>query len=176
MAFDLNHSIEVLRKTPAVLHSLLSGLSDEWTLSNYGENTFSPFDVVGHLLHGERTDWMPRLRIILEHGDSKPFEPFDRYAMYEESKGKSLDELLQAFAELRKQNLAELVALKLTSEQLNRQGLHPALGTVTLQQLLATWVVHDLNHLHQIAKSMAYQYRNEMGPWRQYVTFLPPDA
>lgn len=176
MAFDLNHSIEVLRKTPSVLHSLLNGLSDDWTRTNYGENTFSPFDVVGHLLHGERTDWMPRLRIILEYGDTKPFEPFDRYAMYEESKGKSLDELLQAFAKLRKQNLDELIALKLTVKQLNRQGLHPALGTVTLQQLLATWVVHDLNHLHQIAKSMAYQYRNEMGPWRQYVTFLPPDA
>jgi DinB superfamily len=176
MAFDLNHSIEVLRKTPSVLHSLLSGLSDEWTFSNYGENTFSPFDVIGHLLHGERTDWMPRLRIILEHGDSQPFESFDRYAMHEESRDKSLDELLQAFAELRKQNLDELVALKLTAKQLNRRGLHPALGTVTLQQLLATWVVHDLNHLHQIAKSMAYQYRNEMGPWRQYMTFLPPDA
>jgi hypothetical protein len=176
MPFTLDHSLEVLQRTPAVLHSLLHGLSDFWCKSNYGPETFSPFDVVGHLIHAEQTDWMVRARIILEHGESQPFPPFDRYAMYITSRGKTMADLLNEFAQEREKSLAELRALKLTPEQLDKRGTHPALGTVTLQQLLATWVAHDLNHLHQIAKAMAYQYRNEVGPWLEYLTFLPKDS
>jgi len=173
MKFELDQAMEVLQRTPSVLRSLLAGLSDDWIFNNYGENTFSPFDVVGHLIHGEETDWLVRAHVILEHGQSKPFAPFDRYAMYEASKGKTLAQLLKKFSQLREKNLNELRALKLTPEKLDKLGSHPALGTVTLRQLLATWVAHDLNHLHQIAKAMAYQYRHEVGPWREYLTFIP---
>ena len=176
MKFELNQAIEVLQRTPSVLRSLLGGLSDDWVFSNYGENTFSPFDVVGHLIHGEEADWLVRTRVILEHGQTKPFAPFDRYAMYEASKGKTLAQLLEEFAQLRERNLNELRTLNLTPEKLDKLGAHPALGTVTLRQLLATWVAHDLNHLHQIAKAMAYQYRHEVGPWREYLTFIPGDG
>lgn len=172
MNFLLDDAIDVLQRTPAVLRSLLDGLSDGWTLSNYGEATFSPFDVVGHLIHGERTDWMVRARVILEHGEATPFEAFDRYAMYEDSKGKSVAELLETFALLRAKNLEELRSLRLTSEQLGLRGTHPALGPVTLRQLLATWVVHDHNHIHQIAMSMAFQYGADVGPWRGYLGIL----
>lgn len=173
MKFELNQAMEVLQRTPDVLRSLLGGLSDGWIYNNYGENTFSPFDVVGHLIHGEETDWLVRTHVILEHGQAKPFAPFDRYAMYEASKGKTLTQLLEEFAQLREKNLNELRALNLTPEKLDKLGTHPALGPVTLRQLLATWVSHDLNHLHQIAKAMAYQYRLEVGPWKQYLTFMP---
>lgn len=175
MNFNLNTSLEVLERTPAILRAWLGGLSDAWAQSNYGDATFSPFDVVGHLIHGEQADWMPRARIILQHGEAKPFEPFDRYAMYQASQGKTMADLLTTFAELRSRNLTDLRALHLTAEQLERTGTHPALGQVTLKQLLATWVVHDLNHLHQIAKAMAYQYRDEVGPWQQYLSILPKD-
>jgi hypothetical protein len=144
-------------------------------LSNYGAATFSPFDVVGHLIHGEQTDWMVRVRVILEHGEARPFAPFDRYAMFEASKGKSMTELLRTFALLRAKNLADLRALHLTPEKLDGRGTHPALGGVTLRQLLAAWVVHDLNHLHQIAKAMAFQYQQEVGPWREYLSILPKE-
>lgn len=173
MTFNLPHAIEVLHRTPDVLHAWLGGLSDCWTLSNYGPDTFSPFDVVGHLIHGEEADWMVRARVILEHGEAMPFAPFDRYAMFKASEGKSMAELLATFAKLRARNLADLEALHLTAEQMERRGTHPALGMVTLQQLLATWVVHDLNHLHQIAKAMAWQYRHEVGPWKEYLSILP---
>jgi hypothetical protein len=173
MTFVLEQAIEVLQRTPDVLRALLGGLSDCWTLNNYGAATFSPFDVVGHLIHGEQTDWMVRARVILEYGEKTPFEPFDRYAMYEASKGKTMAELLQQFASLRTKNLDDLRALQLTPEKLECRGTHPALGGVTLRQLLATWVVHDLNHLHQIAKAMAFQYHTEVGPWREYLSLLP---
>jgi len=173
MDFTLPHALEVLERTPRVLQSLLGGLSEPWVRSNYGESTFSPFDVVGHLIHGERTDWMVRVDIILRHGEERAFEPFDRYAMYRESQGKTITDLLAEFAELRRSNLARLRAMTLTNNQLNLRGRHPALGPVTLRQLLATWVVHDMNHLHQVAKCMAYQYRDEVGPWRAYLTILP---
>lgn len=175
MTFKLDQAIEVLERTPVVLRALLGGLNDAWILTNYGEDTFSPFDVVGHLIHGEETDWMIRAHVILKHGEAQPFEPFDRYAMYQASQGKTLHELLGTFAQLRKKNLDDLRALKLTPEKLDSLGTHPALGTVTLRQLLATWVIHDLNHLHQIAKAMAFQYRHEVGPWREYLTILPRD-
>jgi hypothetical protein len=176
MKFDLEQALKVLTRTPNVLQAMLGELSSPWVMNNYGEKTFSPFDVVGHLIHGERTDWMPRVRVILKHGEEKPFEPFDRYAMYVASKGKSIDELLDSFTRLRGENVDELRRLNLAPSHLERRGKHPALGAVTLGQLLATWVVHDLNHIHQIAKSMAFQYREEVGPWRAYLTILPQDA
>ncbi len=173
MNFQPDQGIEVLGRTPAVLRALLGGLSDVWVLSNYGDKTFSPFDVMGHLIHGERTDWIPRARIILAHGEARAFEPFDRYAMYKDSRGKSLAELLDTFETLRRQNIGELQAMQLTPEKLALRGTHPELGAVTMEQLLAMWVVHDLNHIHQIAKSMAFQYRENVGPWRQFVSLFP---
>lgn len=175
MTFDLDQSIDILRRTPAALSALLGGLGDEWTRSNYGESTFSPFDVVGHLIHGERTDWMPRLRIVLDHGEARPFPPFDRYAMVEASRGRSMAELLATFAELRAANLAALRAAALPAEALDRCGTHPTFGRVTLRQLLAAWVVHDLGHTHQVVKAMAYQYRDAVGPWRKFLTILPQE-
>ena len=173
MTFTFDRSVEVLSRTPDVLRALLGGTSDFWTRSNYGEGTFSPFDVVGHLIHGEKTNWMTRVRVILEHGTSAPLPAFDRYAMFEDSKGRSMDELLEAFARLRAKNLDDLCALKLAPEQLDLAGTHPQVGVVTLKNLLAAWVVHDLGHLHQVAKAMAYQYRDEVGPWREFLTILP---
>jgi hypothetical protein len=173
MPFRLEQAIEALERTPAVLRAMLAGLSEPWVMNNYGPETWSPFDVVGHLIHGEKSDWIPRARIILDHGGSKPFEPFDRYAQYEASRGSTIDALLNEFESLRKQSLESLRSMKLTDAQLALPGTHPALGPVTLRNLLATWVCHDLNHIHQIAKSMAYQYRDEVGAWREYITILP---
>lgn len=176
MNFSLEHSVAVLRRTPGVLTALLGGLDDPWVFSNYGEKTFSPFDVVGHLIHADQTNWMVRLRMILESGEARPFPVFDRYTMYETDKGKSIDELLESFAAVRAANLQALGALNLTPQTLELRGMHPALGSATARQLLSSWVVHDLGHLHQIAKAMAHQYRDEVGPWRQYLTILPAPA
>ena len=172
MEFQLQQSIEILERTPKTLRSLLEGLSDPWLLNNEGPETFSPFDVVGHLIHGEETDWIPRTKIILEHGESRPFTPFDRFAFYETSKGKSLSELLATFQKLREQNVQALKGLKLTPEQLDLKGTHPELGRVTLRQLLATWATHDLGHLGQIARVMAKQYGSEVGPWKEFISIL----
>lgn len=169
----IERSVEVLERTPAVLSAMLRGMSDFWARSNYGESTFSPFDVVGHLLHADETNWMPRARVILAHGEATPLPAFDRYAMYESSRGKSIDDLLDAFARARARNIHDLRALGLTPARLETRGHHPDLGPVTLGQLIGAWVVHDLGHTHQIAKAMAYQYRNEVGPWSQYLTILP---
>jgi len=171
MDFNLDDALAVLDRTPATLSALLSGLSLGWVLATEGEGSWSPFDVLGHLIHGERTDWIPRARHILA-GDARPFEPFDRHAMLAESRGKGLDELLETFARLRAENLAELRAMKLSPVDLERTGPHPELGAVTLRQLLATWVVHDLDHLGQIARVMAKVYGGEVGPWRAYVSIL----
>jgi hypothetical protein len=171
--FDLERSIQVLQRTADVLRALLGGLSDFWAMNNYGPATFSPFDVVGHLIHAERTNWMTRARLILDQGEASPFPPFDRYAMYEASKGQSMSHLMQTFATLRAKNLDDLRALNLTPQQLDLRGTHPDFGAVTLKQLIATWVVHDLNHLHQIAKAMAFQYREAVGPWSQFLSILP---
>jgi len=173
MNFTLEHAIKLLERTPATLRALLGGLDDFWTISNYGEKTFSPFDVVGHLIHAEKTNWMVRANWILDGNGDKPFPPFDRYAMYETSKGKTMSELLDEFASARAKNLNELRAMNLSDDQLAMLGTHPDFGSVTLRQLLATWTVHDLNHLHQIAKSMAYQYREDVGPWRAFLSILP---
>jgi hypothetical protein len=173
MTFSLQQSLVILRRTPSVLKSLLIGLDSQWTHANYGDNTFSPFDVVGHLIQADRSNWMVRLRIILESGESQPFPVFDRYAMYKTDQGKSIDELLHTFAEVRARNLQDLESLNLSPEMLDLRGMHPALGSATARQLLASWVVHDLGHTHQIVKAMAFQYRDEVGPWNQYLAILP---
>jgi hypothetical protein len=172
MPFRIESAIEVLESTPRTLEAWLGGLSTDWVTSNEGPDTFSPLDVLGHLIHGEETDWIPRARIILEHGEEKPFEPFDRFAFRRTLAGVPLPTLLETFGRLRASNLRELRSLELRPEDLARRGTHPALGTVTLEQLLSTWVVHDLGHLAQIARVMAKQYREEVGPWREYLPVL----
>jgi hypothetical protein len=172
MDFKLEQAIEVLERTPGVLRAMLAGLSDGWLYGNYGENTFSPFDVVGHLITGEKTDWLVRTRLIMEQGTSVPFSKYDRYAQFEESRGRSLGQLLDEFERLRVANLVELRGFRLSEHDLARRGLHIALGEVTLAQLLATWATHDLNHIAQIARAMAWQYERAVGPWRQYLGVL----
>jgi hypothetical protein len=166
---DLEQTIALLSRTPAALNALLRDLPESLTLSNEGANTWSAFDVIGHLIHGERTDWMPRARIILQYGDSRAFVPFDRWAQARDSQGKSLAQLLEEFTRLRSENLDELRGLNLRPEDLARRGRHPELGTVTLSELLATWAAHDLTHLHQISRVMAHQYRQAVGPWSAYL-------
>jgi len=172
MQHNLEETITLLTRTPATLNVLLRDLPETWTLENEGGKTWSAFDVVGHLIHGERTDWMPRARMILQFGESKAFEPFDRWAQERESKGKSLAQLLNEFARLRSEGLEELRALNLKPEDLSRRGRHPELGVVTLSQLLATWAIHDLTHLHQISRVMAHQYREAVGHWSAYLGVL----
>lgn len=169
MQHNLQHTISLLGHTPATLNALLRDLPDAWILSNEGERTWSAFDIVGHLIHGERTDWMPRAMMILQHGESKTFVPFDRWAQVRESQGKSLAQLLDEFARLRSENLDQLRDLNLQPEDFQRRGKHPALGTVTLSQLLATWAAHDLTHLHQLSRVLAHQYREAVGPWSKYL-------
>jgi len=169
---DLQHTISLLTRTPAALDALLRDLPETWTFRNEGENTWSAFDVVGHLIHGERTDWMVRTKVILQFGEDQAFERFDRWAQVRESQGKSLGQLLDEFARLRSQNLDELRALNLRPEDLERSGRHPVLGIVTLSQLLATWAAHDLTHLHQISRIMAHQYREAVGPWTQFLRVM----
>lgn len=166
---DLEHTIALLARTPAALDALLRDLPETWTGRNEGENTWSAFEIVGHLIHGERTDWMPRTRIILQSGETRPFDLFDRWGHVRESEGKSLAQLLDELAALRAENLSELRNLNLRDEDLALRGRHPALGTVTLAQLLATWAAHDLSHLHQLSRVMAHQYRAAVGPWTEYL-------
>jgi hypothetical protein len=167
--FNLADAIAVLSRTPASLDALLRGLPDVWVRSNEGKDTWSPFDIVGHLIVGERTDWMPRARIILENGEPRTFDPFDRFAQVKESQGKSLEQLLDEFARLRSENVAALRVMNLQPDDLSRRGKHPALGVVTLSELLATWAAHDLNHLHQLSRVMAHQYRAAVGPWSKFL-------
>src|SRR3954469_15967496 len=169
MKQDLQHTTALLARTPAALDALLRDLAEAWTESNEGVDTWSPYDIVGHLIHGELTDWMPRARRILEHGESRAFEKFDRLAQERESKGKSLGQLLDEFARLRAENIRELRAMGLSAADLAKRGRHPALGVVTLSQLLASWPVHDLTHLHQLSRVMAHQYREAIGPWTVYM-------
>jgi len=172
MSQNLEHTISLLARTPAVLDALLRDLPDAWTLRNEGDATWSAFDVVGHLIHGERTDWMPRASRLLEFGETRAFDPFDRWGQVRESQGKSLGQLLDQFARLRSDNLRELRALNLKPEDLDKRGRHPALGVVTLSELLATWAAHDLTHLHQLSRIMAHQYRDAVGPWSVYLGVL----
>jgi DinB superfamily len=172
MGFDLEQTIALLARTPSSVNTLLRDLPESWTLANEGPRTWSPFDIIGHLIHGERTDWMPRARRILEQGEVRAFDPFDRLAQERESQGKSLGQLLDEFARVRSENLTSLRAMNLQPADLNRRGRHPALGVVTLSELLATWAVHDLTHLHQLSRVMAYQYREVVGPWSAYLGVL----
>ena len=165
MEHNLQHTISLLTRTPVALNALLRDLPETWTFRNEGENTWSAFDVVGHLIHGERTDWMPRARMVLQVGETRTFESFDRWGHLRESQGKSLGQLLDEFARLRSENLGYLRALKLRQEDLDLRGRHPSFGVVTLSELLATWAAHDLTHLHQISRVMAHQYRKAVGPW-----------
>ncbi len=169
MEHNLEHTIALLTRTPAALNALLRDLPEAWTLRNEGENTMNTFDVVGHLIHGERTNWMPRVRMILQFGETQAFEPFDRWGHVQESQGKSLRQLLDEFAGVRTESLDELRALNLRPGDLERTGRHPAFGAVTLSQLLATWAAHDLTHLHQLSRIMAHQYREAVGPWTPYL-------
>ena len=172
MNFDVAQAIAVLERTPPTLRALLHELPGEWTSCDEGPDTFTAFDNVGHLIHGERTDWIPRARIILAQGANRRFEPYDRFAQRRESEGKSLAELLDTFAQLRAENIATLRSWNLSEKQLDLRGEHPELGPVTLRQLLATWVAHDLGHLAQTARVMAKRYREDVGPWRTYLPVL----
>jgi hypothetical protein len=172
----MRDAVALLERTPAVLETLLHDLPESWTHRGEGAGTWTVFDVVGHLIHGERTDWIPRVKIILEFGETRAFEPFDRLAQQRDSAGTSLPELLDLFARLRRENLNELRALNLQPSDLERRGRHPALGVVTMGQLISTWVVHDLTHLHQISRVMAHQYREAVGPWSAYLGVLRCDG
>ncbi len=172
MNFTIEKSIEILERTPEVLEAMLKNISAEWTENNEGGETWSAFDVLGHLVHGEKTDWIPRVEIILSDRQDKTFEPFERFAQFEESKGKTLPELLDEFKRLRKKNIDVLRSKKLTGNNLEEKGVHPVFGDVTLAQLLSTWTVHDLDHIAQISRVMAKQYKEEVGPWIDYLRIL----
>ncbi len=172
MQFDVGQAMTILRRTPSVFDALLRDLPDSWVASNEGDNTWSPLDVVGHLVHCEKADWIPRARLILEKGESEVFEPLDRSAHFEESRGKAPNELLNEFAVLRPANLSTLEEFELSASDLQRTGRHPVFGVVTLGQLLATWVVHDLGHIAQTTRVMAKQYTGQVGPWAEYVPVL----
>jgi hypothetical protein len=172
MEFDLAAGTAILERTPHTMRAMLTGLSTSWTEATEGPETWSPYDIVGHLIHGERTDWIPRARIILAQGPQRRFTPFDRFAQFRESQGKSLANLLDEFTRLRAENLTALTRWRLTNEQLALEGEHPELGRVTLRQLLAAWVTHDLGHIAQASRVMAKQYTDAIGPWRAYLTIV----
>ena len=172
MEFDLEQGIAVLERTPRALRAMLVGLGPAWTGATEGPETWSPYLIIGHLNHGERTNWIPRAQIIVSRGANRRFTPFDRFAQLHESQGKSLAELLDEFARLRADNLATLGGWRLTEAQLDLEGEHPEFGAVTLRQLLAAWVAHDLGHVAQTGRVMAKQYREAVGPWRAYLPIL----
>jgi hypothetical protein len=172
MNFQTEQAVEILSQTPATLRSLLGNLSDDWVKNTADSDKWSAFDVVGHLIHGEETDWIPRAEIILAQGENLTFESFDRFAQLEKSKGKTLNELIETFTALRTKNLVRLHEMNLTEEKLRLKGLHPELGEVTLEQLLATWVVHDLGHIKQIVTTLASKYAENVGVWKQYLSIL----
>jgi hypothetical protein len=171
-SFVLDDAVAILTRTPATLDTLLRGLPDGWTTGNEGGETWSPYDVIGHLIHGDETDWMPRAKIILQHGEARAFDRFDRLAQFTASSGRTLASLLDEFATRRRDSLRELAALRLSDADLERRGRHPELGVVTLRQLLATWVAHDLDHVVQISRVLARQYSDEVGPWRAYLRII----
>jgi hypothetical protein len=170
--FSLTEATAILSRTPAAVDALLRGLPPDWTAGNEGPDTWSPYDIVGHLIHGDRTDWIPRARIILAHGAARPFDTFDRFAQFEAFKDRALDSLLDEFAAVRADSLRQLASLKLVEADLDRRGSHPQLGEVTLGQLLATWTAHDLDHVVHISRVMARQYSDAVGPWRQYLRII----
>ena len=172
MVFSLKRSVEILERTPDVLYTMVYGISDYWTQHNEGGETWSVFDVVGHLIHGEKADWVTRAEIILSENPDKKFAPFDRLAQFEESKGKTLAQLLEEFKLLRKKNIERLLSKNLTEKDFDKTGIHPSFGEVKLSQLLSTWVAHDLDHISQVARVMAKQYREDVGPWIEYLKIL----
>ncbi len=172
MKFDLDKSIEILEQTPSVIEVMLKGLSDEWIMNNEGPDTWSPYDIVGHLVHGEKTDWIMRMNVILSDKGDRKFTTFDRFAQFRESEGKTLQMLIDEFKTLRKKNIIKLRLKKIELSDLSKKGIHPAFGKVTLRQLLATWTVHDMNHIAQIARVMSKQYKAEVGPWVEYLPIL----
>ena len=176
MEQNLQDTIALLTRTPAALNALLRDLPEEWTLRNEGEHTWSPHEIVGHLVHAEKADWLPRVRMILDFGETRAFEPFNRTGFRDRAANTSLSQLLDEFARLRSENLNALRALNLQPDDLNRRGRHPALGAVTLSQLLATWPAHDMTHLHQISRVLAYQYRDAVGPWNAFLGVLHCDG
>ncbi len=167
--FNLDEAIQVLETTPKVLTALLNSLPESWVEADEGPETWSAYDILGHLIHGDKTDWIPRARIILDEGKSRTFPQFDRFAQFSDSKGKSLKVLLDEFVQLRKNNIETLKRMELTDRDFAKTGLHPDFGVVTLKQLLSTWVTHDMSHLRQIARVLAKQYRSEIGPWEKYL-------
>ena len=172
MNLNIEKAIEILERTPLIIENYLTGLSSTWTQCNEGENTWSAYDIVGHLVIGEKTDWMTRMQIILKEGGDKRFEPFNRFAQFEDSKGKTLGQLVKEFKELRESNIATLRSLNLKEASLQKKGIHPHFGEVTLAQLLSTWVVHDLGHISQISRVMAKHYKEDVGPWKEYLPIL----
>ena len=172
MEQTLEQTLALLQRTPAAVDGLLRGLPEAWTSRNEGDKSWSAFEIVGHLIDTERTNWIPRAKFLLKHGESKAFEPFDRGGLVGETQGKSLGQLLDEFARLRAENIEKLQAMKLRPEDLERRGRHPSLGTVTLSQLLATWAVHDMTHLHQLSRVLAHQYREAVGPWIKFLGVL----
>jgi hypothetical protein len=174
MKFSIEKSIALLERTPKALETLLKDLPEDWTNNNEGGESWSPYDVIGHFIHGETTDWIQRLEIILSNKEDRSFQPFDRFAQFEESKGKSLTQLLVEFKTVREKNITILKSKNLTEKDLDKTGVHPKFGTVSLRQLLSTWTVHDMAHLAQIARVMAKQYAEEVGPWKEYLPILAP--
>lgn len=172
MQFKLTEATQILQQTPATLTALVAGIPEPWIKATEGSGTWSCYDIVGHLIHGELTDWIPRVRIILQHGESKAFEPFDRCAQFRDDQSRPIGALLEQFAFMRGENLAILRSLNLCNEGLSRRGTHPELGPVTLGQLLSTWAVHDLSHIAQVSRVAAKQYSHEVGPWREYLRIL----
>lgn len=170
--FSLDAARQILERTPAVIREWLDGLSESWIEPNEGGDTFSPRDVLGHLIHGEKTDWIPRLRQIMEGRGDRPFEPFDRFAMRKQDGRPTISEMLEEFASLRMENLTTMESMSLSADDLERTGIHPDIGVVTVRQLLATWTAHDLAHLAQIARTMAKQYAEAVGPWRGHLRVM----
>jgi len=170
-SFNVKAAVEVLERTPTVVRAMLDGLSDEWT-SGGSEESWAPFDIVGHLIHGEVTDWIPRAKIILAQGEDRTFEPFDRYAQFELSKGKTLADLLDEFGLERRKSVNELKSMQLTDDLLKLKGIHPEFGDVAMSELIAAWVAHDMTHIRQIAQFIAKKYTNEVGPWKEYLSIL----
>lgn len=170
--FKIEDAITILERTPRVMETLLSGLPDEWIENNEGGASWSPYDVVGHLINGEKTDWIPRMQIILDDSVDKHFIPFNRFAQFERSKGKTLQQLIAEFKTIREKNISILKSATINETMLRKTGIHPEFGAVTLKQLLATWVAHDLSHLSQITRVLAKQYKTEVGPWTKYLSLL----
>lgn len=172
MTFEIDKATQILSRTPQVIEALLKGISDDWLMNNEGENTWSAYEIVGHLIHGEMTDWIPRAKIILSNSPNKTFEPFDRFAQQRQGKARAMTDLLEEFKKLRTKNIKELLSFKIDEKTLKKKGIHPELGEVNLKELLSTWVVHDLGHISQISRVMSKQYKDEVGPWKEYLGIL----